>query len=276
MAEDATSREQRFDNHYHFESHGVQISFETSAPEAIDALKKVVSEHLPGGVETDKRDTPHRFKLYWDETSGDSLYKGDEIVFESANRQLSLDQISSKIRLTVAEFTDSWVFVHSGVVGWKGKAIVIPGRSFTGKTALTTELVKRGAEYYSDEYAVFDEKGLVHPFPKTLSIRGEIDPYTQIEYPVEALGGRVGNVPLRVGLVLFAQFKPGAEWRPRRMAQPHGVLEMLRHTSGTRRDPGRILRTLTAALSKSVIIKSKRGEVGEGAKLILEFFEMNC
>src|SRR5207237_2668254 len=96
---------------------------------------------------------------------------------------------SSRLRLTVAEFAKSRVFIHAGVVGWKGKAIVIPGKSFHGKTTLTAELVKRGALYYSDEYAVLSEEGMVYPFPKTLSMRGFTDKYKQVESSVREFGG---------------------------------------------------------------------------------------
>ena len=66
----------------------------------------------------------------------------------------------------MAAETRERVFVHAGVVGWKGHAIVIPGRSRSGKTTLVAELVKAGAEYYSDEFAVLDAEGRVHPFPE--------------------------------------------------------------------------------------------------------------
>jgi uridine kinase len=41
--------------------------------------------------------------------------------------------------------------------------IAIPGRSFSGKTSLVTALVRAGAVYYSDEFAVIDRDGLVRP-----------------------------------------------------------------------------------------------------------------
>jgi predicted ATPase len=36
------------------------------------------------------------------------------------------------------------VFVHAGVVGWKGQAILVPGRSYSGKTTLIAALMKAG------------------------------------------------------------------------------------------------------------------------------------
>ena len=89
----------------------------------------------------------------------------------------------SRIRLTIAEFAVRRVFIHGGPVGWKGKAIVLPARSFEGKTTLVAELVKLGASYLSDEYAVVDETGFVHPFAKPLSIRASEGSLLQTDIP---------------------------------------------------------------------------------------------
>ena len=63
------------------------------------------------------------------------------------------------------------IYLHAGVLEWKGKALVLPGISYSGKTTLVQELVRLGARFYSDEYAIIDTKGRVHPFPSPLSIR---------------------------------------------------------------------------------------------------------
>ena len=120
------------------------------------------------------------------------------------------------------------------MVGWKGKAIVIPGRSYSGKSTLVAALVRAGATYYSDEYAVFDRKGLVHPFAKPLEIRAEGE-FKQSRVPVGELGGKSGTRPLPVGLVLMTGYKQGAKWRPRKLSPGKGVLEMLFNTVSARK-----------------------------------------
>ena len=74
---------------------------------------------------------------------------------------------------TVAQRSRQMLFVHAGVVGWRGLAIVIPGRSHAGKSTLVAELVRRGAVYYSDEFAVLDETGRVHPYRRTPVLRDD-------------------------------------------------------------------------------------------------------
>jgi len=269
--------ERSLEHELYFESYGVTICFAANAPEAIEAVRVVLANHLPGSLEkSGEFETGHRFELIWNNADGDSLYQAAEPIFEREPRALALDIISSKIRLTVAEHNRSHVFVHSGAVSWNGVGIIFPGRSFTGKTALTAAMIERGAEYYSDEYAVFDDQGFLHSFPKTLSVRGEIDPYTQVDYSVESLGGTRATGKIRVALVVFAEYRTDAEWRPRRMIRAHGVINLLKHTSGIRQDPERILATLTKALDKAIVIKSRRGDADDAAGRIIDFLEVEC
>src|SRR5205814_290720 len=101
------------------------------------------------------------------------------------------------LRLFVAAQAKDRVFVHAGVVAARGGAIVIPGRTFTGKSTLVAALVEAGAAYYSDEYAVLDERGRVHPFAKPISIRGAHGGRGR-RLPVAALGGRAGTRPIKI------------------------------------------------------------------------------
>jgi len=150
---------------------------------------------------------------------------------------------------------------------------VLPARSFQGKTTLVTELVKKGAVYYSDEYAVLDENGLVHPFPKTLSIRGIIDKYKQVESTPESFGAIIGTQPLEVGLVLLSEFKRGAKWNPEILSAGNGILEILAHTIPVNYKPKFCLHVLNKLTNRAIIAKSKRGEAKKTVNLLLEFYE---
>ena len=135
-----------------------------------------------------------------------SLAKDGRKIFRCNDRTEFLERFGSLVALHVADNSRRLVFVHAGVVGWGGRAIVIPGRSFSGKTTLVAELVRAGASYYSDEFAVIDRQGRVLPYPQPLQLR---DPHTyrQTRCPVRKLGGTAGDVPLPVGLVLFSKYK---------------------------------------------------------------------
>ena len=191
-------------------------------------------------------------------------------------RTTDLDQVferfESDLRLYVAEVAHHRLFVHAGVVGWRGRAIVIPGRSFSGKTTLVAELVRAGASYYSDEYAVFDSRGRVHPYPKPLSLR-ENGSFQQKDYPAEAFGGRTGTKPLSVGLVVMSEYKSGAKWRPRQLSAGQGVLALLANTVAARRQPKTAFAILQQVTAKAPVLKGIRGEAKEIVGSILQRLE---
>lgn len=177
-----------------------------------------------------------------------------------------LDAFESHLQLTVAEFSPRRVFVHAGVVGWKRRAILIPGMTFSGKTTLVDHLLRAGATYYSDEYAVLDEKGRVHPYARPLGLRS-INNQTKVR--AEDLGAEVGSRPLPIALVVSTRFREGAKWRPRSLSPGKGVLELLANTVSARQQPEFALSVLPKALRSARIVKSARGEAREIVDSIL-------
>src|SRR5205085_10412678 len=111
----------------------------------------------------------------------------------------------------VAERAPDHLFVHAGVVAWKGRAIVMPGASFAGKTTLVQAWLEAGATYYSDEFAVLDRAGRVHPFARPLAVREGPTAWPG-RVPAAALGAGIGTTPLPIGLVLVTAYRAGARW----------------------------------------------------------------
>jgi len=199
-----------------------------------------------------------------------NLLYGDHVrLARSVDTDEVFDTFESDLRLVVAEYARRRVFVHAGVVGWQGRAIVIPGRSFSGKSTLVAELVRAGACYYSDEFAVFDSRGRVHPFLKPLEIR---DPgeFRQTKIEVARLGGKPGRGSLPVGMVLVTQFRDGVRFRPRKLSPGNGVLELLSNTVSARRDPENTLATLQHVVAHAEVLKGARGDAHVVANTILE------
>ena len=261
---------------FSIKSYGVRIGIRSNDP----ACLKRVRKHLPHGWELSS--SPFVERLYsvlvgLQGTQGNvrrfNLLYGDHIrLARSQDLNQVFETFESDLRLFVAELARRRVFVHAGVVGWKGKAIVVPGRSFSGKTSLIAELVRAGATYYSDEYAVFDSRGRVHPFPKPLEIR-EAGEVRQSKITVETLGGQTGTQPLPVGLVVMTQFKEGARWRPRKLSAGKGVLELLSNTVSARREPEKALVALQHVVATAQIVKGARGESRDIVQSILNRLE---
>lgn len=201
------------------------------------------------------------------------LYVNAARVQRSTDIQGLVDTLEDDAQLYVAEMARRRIFVHAGVVGWKGRAIVLPGRSYTGKSTLVAELLRLGATYYSDEYAVLDAKGRVHPFLRPLSIRarkGNGPPHRLLP---EDFGATRGDGPLPVGLVALTRFQKGAAWRPRTSSPGKGVLGLLAHAVAARRRPKAALATLSKVVSTAAVLKGSRGEARAMAQALLDRFD---
>lgn len=196
------------------------------------------------------------------------VYWNNEMVARTRNLDDLLDAFESHAQLTVAEHAPRRVFVHAGVVGWDGKAIVIPGLSYSGKSTLVSKLIQAGATYYSDEYAVVDELGRVHPYPRRLGMR-LTESFEATKISAEKLGGKTGSKPLRIGLVLSTKYKSGATWRPRSLTKGQGVLQLLANTVSARTQPELALIALPRALASARILKGVRGEAEKVIEKVL-------
>ena len=192
-----------------------------------------------------------------------------ETIAKSGSLKTIFEIFEAHLKMYVAEMARRRVFVHAGAVGWQGKAIIIPGRSMSGKTSLVAELVRAGATYYSDEYAVLDGQGRVHPYPQPLEIRNERSA-RQVKWRAEALGGVTGTRPLPVGMVVVSHYKAGSSWRPGHLTAGRAVMALLANTVPARRKPEIVLPTLERAISEATILKGVRGEAEETAELILK------
>jgi hypothetical protein len=243
-----------------FDAFGVRVGVRFNEPRLLDRL----SPHLPPGWRPTASPWVDRLFSLWIDRDGARsvrLYADRRPSLRTASLDEALAVLESEIRQSVAVGAARTTFVHAGVVGWQGRAIVVPGRSRSGKTTLVAELVRAGAPYYSDEFAVLDGRGRVHPFAKPLSVRGAGGCDLHVARPrAEDLGGTCGREPLPVGLVVLTAFRRGARWRPERLSRGHAVLEMLAHTVPARLRPERSLRALERAVRGAVVVKGERGE----------------
>jgi hypothetical protein len=260
---------QAFDHRIDFESYGVPCRIETNDATLLEKVEKVVRKALLDRLKIIEKKTPeHIFGFAVDDAGMLSMFHdGQQLASDEQERRL-FKYFNSVVRIVVAEHARGSVFVHSGVVGWNGKAILIPANSFAGKTTLVAELVRNGAEYYSDEYAVLDENGLVHPFPRHLSVRYGPE-YDHTDVPVEDLGGRSGVDAIRVGMVLLVEYKAGAVWDPTRLTPGQGMLEVIPHTIPRNFNAEFSLKVLNTALKDAIILKGRRGDARLFAKEFL-------
>ena len=164
-----------------------------------------------------------RLKLTAADDGSFAIFEDGVPTFEALSRDDALLHLSEIVVRRLAEQVDTGVSLHSGVVGWNGRSVLIPGNSGAGKSSLTAWFVHKGFDYVTDELAVLNSEAIVG-FPRSLMLRSGADTagsqfprfadfamrqagsalMIQPENPAIA---RPGDLPC--GLIIFPAFKRG-------------------------------------------------------------------
>ena len=193
-----------------------------------------------------------------------SVRHAGQVVARGLSHAQALDVFESELQLSVARLARPEVFVHAGVVAVAGRAIVLPGRSGVGKTTLVRALVEAGATYYSDEYAVVDREGRVHPYARRLSVRMRAGHKERQPVP-----RRRGHAGVPIGLVVETRYLPNGKWAPVSLSAGERVLALLANTVPARDRPAEVLAVLARASGGARGFRSDRGSAGKAARTLL-------
>ena len=153
------------------------------------------------------------------------------------------------------------MFVHAAVFGWSDGLVVVPGRSHSGKSTLAAEAVRQGADYYSDEFAVVDADGLVHPYARPIGLRA--DGGRRETLSAEELGGRTATVAQRPAIIVSTSYEQGDEWCPQEVTGSKAALAIIDNTVRAREDPDLCLRLASQLAANAVTLVGPRGEASE-------------
>jgi hypothetical protein len=247
-------------------SHGARIGVRVNEPAVLERLTPYLP---PGSSPAPSPQVNDLYSLWVGNGKPHCLYRGSATLAQTYDLEAVFEALESALSFNVAVAARRGLFVHAGAVGWRGRAIVVPGRSMSGKTSLVAALARAGAAYYSDEYAIFDERGRLHPFPGRLSMRNGHGASAEKRSP-EELGLRVGSEPLPVALVAVTDWQRGARWRPRTLSPGQAMLALLDNTVPAQLRPKLALTTLGRVVEGSVALRGKRGEAEEVAASLLE------
>ena len=245
---------------------GVRVVLETALP---DVALAVASRLPPMPVPSGGRGHARRYAVGIADgpDGGFRVHRGARAPVSVVSVEAAADLVVDDLQRTVAQCADGLVLVHAGAVAWQGRALVLPGRSRTGKSELVRALVGAGAEYLSDEFAVFDGDGLVHPYARPIALRQGDG--TRRWVPAEMLGARTAAGPVPPALIAFLRFSPAARWRPRRLSAGQTVLGLLRHSVAARRRLPLVRSVLVPVASSVEAFSGVRGEASEVAGRLL-------
>jgi hypothetical protein len=126
--------------------------------------------------------------------------------------------------------------------------VIVPGRSHTGKTTLVAAAVAAGWSYYSDEFAVVEADGLIHPYPRPLGVR-DAQGHTR-PVAVATLGGTAASEPARAKAIIATQFVAGASWKPRLVEGSAAALAIVDNAVRAQLDPTAVFRAAAAIVGE--------------------------
>ena len=149
--------------------------------------------------------------------------------------------------------------------------MLFPGATHAGKSSLVAELLRRGATYFSDEYALVDSEGLVHPYPRPLLMRDgrpEQTPALAADY-----NASVGKDPAHVGWILSLRYQPQAHWNLTAVSQSSALLLLLQNTPHKLQESPEMLGAFRTLVSKADCFAGTRNDAVEAAEEILRLVD---
>ncbi len=157
--------------------------------------------------------------------------------------------------------------VHAGTVLCNGRVLLLPGATHSGKSSAVAELLRRGATYFSDEYALIDGDGLVHPYPRPLLLRN--GGAEQVPVLAGELNAPVGDGPAPLGWIFLLDYKAGQSWRVLPMAQSLAVLALLQNTPHELAASPQMVEQFERAVAGATCYAGRRGDAADAALEIL-------
>jgi hypothetical protein len=202
------------------------------------------------------------------------LLCGSRVLIETRSVRRVLSALRGALVNHVGRRVKNRIFVHAGAVSWKGRAILLPGDSYAGKSTLVAALLKMGATYYSDEIAVLDEEGHLHAYPRDLQLRNEFN--FQERRTVAQIAGKktpIGTEAVRVGAIVFAAYVESKSWKVEELSPGIAAMRGMRHTLTLKDDPARTMQTWAKVMEEAIAWKWERGDAKLAAKKLLQAIE---
>lgn len=265
-----------------FEAYGVRVAVDVKCSNArsngeasdahiakIETLVREIQEYLPPGSRECVHDQPPN-GIVQVVVDGETLLVSDRdgTTQTFPEHGLALHAVDQAIRSLIAVDAPGLVFIHAGVVVMNGRALVLPGRSMAGKSTLVAELVRSGACYSSDEYAVLDTECLVHPYPRRLSLR---EATGRREVLVSELSGTVATEANPIALVAALEYRSGRSWTIEAMDQAAAAQVLLENAVAAQPRSAEVLRAAAMVARQARFVRGVRGEAVEA---VAELFAM--
>ena len=253
-------------------AYGCNIQVETPSLEAYSVLERYILPSLPRMDIA--ADDPHIVVRVTQVDGQFHVVVGDQVV---ASASSAIGMVSPLIKVlddAVIERLTALRALHAGAVVWNQRALLLPGATHAGKSSLVAELLRRGATYFSDEFALIDAQGFVHPYPRPLLLRNgrpQQSPVLAQEFNV-----RVGDAPAPVGWILSLEYVPGSTWNVSSLPHGEAVLTLLKNTPHYLAELPDLVEVFQRAVAGAACFSGQRDEAVPAVDHILQLVESHA
>jgi hypothetical protein len=252
-------------------AYGSRLRFKATDAESFSILNRYVLPTFPR-IESATSEADLEIRIDRVAKAFQLSARGEVLSSAEAPIELVRDLIREIDETAVRRLT-SLRAVHAGVVLWRGRAMLFPGATHAGKSSLVAELLRRGATYFSDEYALVDSEGLVHPYPRPLLMRnGRLE---QLPVLAADFSAPVGKDPAPVGWILSLEYHPQAHWNLTAVSQGPALLLLLQNTPHTLEESPEMVCAFRNLVSKADCFAGTRNDAAEAAGEIFRLVDSN-
>jgi hypothetical protein len=187
------------------------------------------------------------------ETDGYGVYVDGKRHFTTADPWALAPEVKHWVLRLALEGFDHLLNIHAGVVAHRSGCLLLPGVQGSGKTTLTSALVRAGYRYFSDEVApVLRGRCTIRAVPLGLCVKESgLDLIEQLLPGISGLplyhrqdglgvrylppnrppfGALDGDAELPIRQVIFPRYRPGQGSRIERLSRIDGVRRLVQET----------------------------------------------
>ncbi|MGB6690283.1 MAG: hypothetical protein WBE76_20815 [Terracidiphilus sp.] len=244
---------------------GCVIRATANSPEALEIAERYIFPSFP---KTEAASDHPDISLHLERLGEEfRLSKGGEVVMSAARATGLVPHLIHVVDEAVVQRLVTLRAVHAGTVLLNGRALLLPGATHSGKSSIVAELLRRGAIYFSDEYALIDADGLAHPYPRPLLLRNG----SPEQFPVLAgeCNAQVGDAPAPVGWILLLEYEAGCSWRLTPVPQSLALVALLQNTPHALADSPELIEMFQRAVAGASCYSGRRAEAADAATEIM-------
>lgn len=210
-------------------------------------------------VPTNSSGQPHQILqlISNDQTKWITLTGRQEKIYEGESIGTAAEFLMGHTIYNLADKSSGGLLIHAAGLEWKGKGILLPGKTGAGKTTMTAWLLKKGLGYLTDEL-VFIPEGTqtMHSFTRPLNLKNPSIPIVekfininlhqaqglQASYsrliPSELVNGFVPHLKPHLQSILFPTYKPDSQGELKPLTKAQTGLHLMKSLINARNLPG--------------------------------------